>query len=340
MDMMRIEFVMAMGLLLGCAAVLGSCGPAKADDARQAELKKRLTPLQYEVTQLGGTERPFQNEYWNHHEAGVYVDIVSGEPLFSSQDKFDSGTGWPSFTRPIAEGALGTHDDRTLGVSRAEVRSRKGGSHLGHVFEDGPPPTGLRYCINSAALRFVPAKELEKQGLGHLRERFEKKAAAPKTETAILAGGCFWGMEDLLRKIPGVVNTEVGYIGGKLANPRYEDLKKAGLGHAEAVRIVFDPARLSYEELLGYFFRMHDPTTPNRQGNDVGAQYRSVVFYTTEAQKQTAEATKRKTDASGKWKRPVVTEIVSAAEFTLAEDHHQDYLEKHPGGYTCHFLRD
>jgi peptide methionine sulfoxide reductase msrA/msrB len=339
-DMKRINIVVAMGLLLLCVAMLGACGPAGADDARQADLKKRLTPLQYEVTQLGGTERPFQNDYWNHHEAGVYVDIVSGEPLFSSVDKFDSGTGWPSFTRPIAEAALAKHDDRTLGMTRTEIRSKKAGSHLGHVFEDGPAPTGLRYCINSAALRFVPVKELEKEGLGHLREMFEKEGASSKTETAILAGGCFWGMEEILRKIPGVLDTEVGYIGGKLANPKYEDLKKAGLGHAEAVRIVFDPARLPFEELLGYFFRMHDPTTLNRQGNDVGAQYRSVIFYATEAQRQTAEAAKRKTDSSGRWKRPVATEIVSASEFYRAEDHHQDYLEKHPGGYTCHFLRD
>jgi peptide methionine sulfoxide reductase msrA/msrB len=338
--MSKMDIALALGLLLGVAAVIGACGPAKADGAAKADLKKRLTPLQYDVTQNGGTERPFHNEYWNHHEAGVYVDVVSGEPLFSSLDKFDSGTGWPSFTRPLAEDAVVRHQDGTLGMLRTEVRSRKADSHLGHVFDDGPAPTGLRYCINSAALRFVPAADLAKEGLGHLSERFGKRAAGQKTETAIVAGGCFWGMEDILRKIPGVIDTEVGYIGGTMPHPKYEDLKGKGQGHAEAVRIVFDPSRLSYEALLGTFFRMHDPTTPNRQGNDVGAQYRSAIFFTSEEQRKTAEAVKRRVDASGKWKRPVVTEIVSAAEFYRAEDAHQDYLQKNPGGYTCHFLRE
>ncbi|MGE0615845.1 MAG: peptide-methionine (S)-S-oxide reductase MsrA [Bacteriovoracia bacterium] len=159
-------------------------------------------------------------------------------------------------------------------------------------------------------------------------------------ETAILAGGCFWGMEDILRKLPGVFDTEVGYTGGQTPNPRYPDVKQGNTGHAEAIRIEFDPAEISFEELLGVFFRMHDPTTPNRQGNDLGSQYRSAIFYTSEAQRETAARVKAAVDRSGKWKRPVVTEISPAVEFFSAEDYHQDYLEKNPGGYTCHFLRD
>lgn len=138
------------------------------------ELKKRLTPLQYKVTQEEGTEPPFKNEYWDNKEAGIYVDIVSGEPLFSSLDKFDSGTGWPSFTRPLVKENIVEQEDRRLFVVRTEVRSKGGDSHLGHVFDDGPPPTGLRYCINSAALRFVPAAELEKEGFGQFANNFSR----------------------------------------------------------------------------------------------------------------------------------------------------------------------
>jgi len=131
-----------------------------------AELRARLTPLQYQVTQQDGTEPPFSNEYWDEHQPGIYVDVVSGEPLFSSLDKFDSGTGWPSFTRPLEAGNVCTRDDRSHAMARTEVRSRKGDSHLGHVFDDGPGPTGLRYCMNSAALRFIPVERLEQEGYG------------------------------------------------------------------------------------------------------------------------------------------------------------------------------
>lgn len=161
-----------------------------------------------------------------------------------------------------------------------------------------------------------------------------------QTEIATLAGGCFWGMEDILRKIPGVVDTTVGYTGGKLANPTYAQVKTGTTGHAEAIEIVFDPRQVAYETLLEYFFRMHDPTTMNRQGNDIGSQYRSAIFYHSAAQQAAATRVKAAVEKSGKWKRPIVTEIVPAMPFYPAEDYHQDYLEKNPGGYTCHFLRD
>ena len=163
---------------------------------------------------------------------------------------------------------------------------------------------------------------------------------APEKETVVLAGGCFWGMEDLLRKIPGVLDTEAGYAGGKVDKPMYEDVHTGTSGHAEAVRVVFNPKVLPFETLLGSYFRMHDPTTLNRQGNDRGSQYRSAIFYTSEAQKKTAEAVKAKVNASGKWKSPVVTEVTAFTNFYPAETEHQDYLQKHPDGYTCHYYRD
>jgi peptide methionine sulfoxide reductase msrA/msrB len=305
-----------------------------------AALKQKLTPMQFHVTQEAGTEPPFRNEYWNEHRDGVYVDIVSGKPLFSSKDKFDSGCGWPSFTRPLAEEDVVEKRDVTLGMVRTEVRSKDVNSHLGHVFDDGPRDQGgLRYCINSASLRFVPVEGLEQAGLGSFLPLFGKAAPAPKVateEVATLAGGCFWGMEDLLHRQPGVIGIEVGYTGGSVPNATYEHHE----GHAEAVQIRFDPSKTTYEALLRFFFRMHDPTTLNRQGNDLGTSYRSAIFFHSEAQRQVAERVKAEVNASGKWPRPIVTEITAAGPWWKAEDYHQDYLIKHPGGYTCHYVRD
>jgi len=170
--------------------------------------------------------------------------------------------------------------------------------------------------------------------------QFRASVSASGEEVAVLAGGCFWGMQDLLRKIPGVISSEVGYTGGWLKDPTYHDTHDSKSGHAESVRIVFDPGRLSYADLLEkWFFRMHDPTTLNRQGNDRGTQYRSAIFFTSEAQQRTAEEVKARVGKSGLWKQPVVTEIVPASTWYRAEDYHQDYLEMNPGGYTCHFMR-
>jgi len=159
------------------------------------------------------------------------------------------------------------------------------------------------------------------------------------TQTAYLAGGCFWGMEELVRQIPGVLGTEVGYTGGGTPNATYEIVKTGRSGHAESLKIVFDPKQLTYRHLLFEFFRMHNPTTPNRQGNDVGTSYRSAIFYIGDEQKNTAEEVIRTVDASGEWGPKVVTEVVPYREFWRAEEYHQKYLVKHPGGYTCHFIR-
>lgn len=158
-----------------------------------------------------------------------------------------------------------------------------------------------------------------------------------QTEVATLAGGCFWGVEELFRQMPGVIDTEVGYTGGNVDNPTYEVVKTGRSGHAESIEIKFDPAKVTYREILEHFFRLHDPTTPNRQGNDVGSQYRSAIFYHSDEQKKVAEEVKAAMAA--KWPKPIVTDIVPASRFYSAEGYHQDYLQKHPNGYTCHYLR-
>jgi len=331
---------------------------------------KNLSPLQFYVTQECGTEPPFNNTYWNHNQEGIYVDIVSGEPLFSSLDKFDSKSGWPSFTKPIKVEAVKERKDLSHGMVRVEVRSSRGDSHLGHVFTDGPAPTGLRYCINSASLRFIPRSRLQSEGYGEFEELFNSQvvggsengeginsgsnnggansrenvnnigASDISQEVAILGGGCFWGVQELIRSIPGVISTEVGYTGGQIDDPNYRVVTSGKSGHAESVRVVFDPRRLTYKQLLHYFFKLHDPTTLNSQGNDRGTQYRSAIFFTSPLQQSQAKEVIKEVSEGKIWNKPIVTKVEMASKWYRAEDYHQDYLQKNPGGYTCHYWRE
>jgi peptide methionine sulfoxide reductase msrA/msrB len=289
---------------------------------RIAEIVKTLTPEQASVTQEADTERPFCNGMYKNHGPGTYVSVVGGLPLFKAKTKFDSGTGWPSFYEPVSPDHIIERADNSFGGMRTEVRDARSGAHLGHVFDDGPPPTNKRYCINAAALKFIP------EGTP-----LPPESRPVASQVAYFAGGCFWGVEDVFEQIPGVMDAESGYQGGKTVNPTYEEVSSHTTGHAETVKVTFDPSRVTYRELLKVFFDNHDPTTVDRHGPDVGSNYRSAIFASTPEQQKEANAYIAQLAHDPLYQgEKIVTQVVSPAPpFYRAEEYHQNWHAIHGG---------
>ncbi len=288
------------------------------------ELASKLDEETYRITQKAGTEPAFCGNLLDNKKEGVYVCVVCGLPLFSSDHKFNSGTGWPSFFQPFDEQHVTQIEDRAHGMVRVEINCARCESHLGHVFEDGPRPTGLRFCLNSASLRFF-----------EVGEEMPAESQPIETATAYFAGGCFWGVEHYFQKGPGVISAESGFMQGETENPTYKEICTDTTGHAEAVKVVYDPKRITFRRLLEAFFVMHDPTQLNRQGPDVGEQYRSGIYFTSDEQHREAEDfIKEQTEAGAFDGRRIVTQVEKAETFYPAEDYHQDYIVK--TGQACH----
>jgi peptide methionine sulfoxide reductase msrA/msrB len=290
------------------------CAQNRADESANPYYRS-LTPEEERVIVYKGTERAFTGEYDKFYKEGIYVCKRCGAELYKSTDKFNSGCGWPSFDDEVPGAVRRTTDADGF---RTEITCNACDAHLGHVFlNEGFTDKNTRHCVNSVSLEFIPARDSDKVD----------------RDTAYFAGGCFWGVEYYLEQARGVKSVESGYMGGRTENPDYREVSSHKSGHAEVVQVVFNPAEISYEEVARIFFEIHDPTQMNRQGPDVGNQYRSEVFYLRVEQKETAARLVSLLEKKG---LNVVTRISPAAPFWKAEDYHQDYYKRHGGTPYCH----
>jgi len=278
----------------------------------EEDWKAKLTPEQYYIIREKGTENPYSGEFVFSKEKGTYHCAACGEALFTDEMKFDSHCGWPSFDREIEGKKIIQTEDTSHGMHRIEITCANCGGHLGHLFDDGPTETGKRYCVNSISLSFEPK---------------QAKVNSTQLQTITLGGGCFWCIEAIFEDLKGVTKVESGYSGGKMVDPTYEQVCSGNTGHAEVVQITYDPTLISLNELLEVFFTLHDPTTRNRQGADIGTQYRSVIFYHTDEQKNGADKVIKTLIQNKAFDQPIVTEVKAFSTFYKAENYHQEYYK-------------